>query len=294
MKIELLVIDPQNDFCWPGLDMSNLLPNVVDLIEQTIDIDIIKPGALYVPGADKDMERLANMVHRLKDKIDDIHVTLDSHHYVDIAHPVFWTNSKGEHPDPFTIISEEDIKNGIWRAFYQPFHKRATEYVSALYANNRYPLCIWPPHCLIGTYGYGVIPPLAEALLEWEKDFAMVDYVTKGSNIWTEHYSAVQADVPDPADPGTQLNWSLIETLQKADIILLAGEALSHCLANTVTDIANNFGEENIKKMVLLEDATSIVPDPPGTTMFTDFAKKFVSDMKARGMQVSTTVNFLK
>lgn len=269
-KVELLIIDPQNDFCNPK-------------------------GALYVIGANDDMDRLSRMIIRLKNKINDIHVTLDSHHLIDIAHPIFWVNSKGVHPNPFTIITEDDVKNGVWRATNPQFQKRVQDYVSALAKNSRYPLCIWPPHCLIGSWGYSVYENLYTSLLEWEKDFAMVDYVTKGSNLWTEHYSAVQADVPDPQDPGTQLNWRLIETLQKADIILLAGEARSHCLANTVRDIANNFGEENIKKMVLLQDATSDVsPNPPGTNLFTDMGEGFVKEMVGRGMQISTTVDFLK
>lgn len=263
MKVELLVIDPQNDFCHPD-------------------------GALYVPGAEYDMGRLATMVLRLKDKLDDIHVTLDSHHFVDIGHPIFWVNSDGGHPDPFTIITVDDIKNGVWRTTNPQFQERAIEYTNQLEANGRYPLCVWPVHCMIGSWGYIVDDQLFRALLHWEKDFAMVDYVTKGSNFWTEHYSAVQADVPDPQDPDTQLNMKLIRTLEQADIIVLAGEARSHCLANTVIDIANNFGEENIKKMVLLEDATSDVPG------FENLGEDFVRDMKARGMQTSTTEEFLK
>jgi len=43
------------------------------------------------------------------------------------------------------------------------------------------------------------------------------------------------------------------------ELIALSSQALSHCVANTVRDIANNFGEENIKKLVLLEDTTSLV-----------------------------------
>jgi nicotinamidase-related amidase len=128
--------------------------------------------------------------------------------------------------------------------------------------------------------------------LEWENEFAIVDFVTKGSNPWTEHYSAVQADVPDPNDPDTQLNQRLISTLQNADTILLSGEARSHCLANTVRDIANNFGEENIKKMVLLTDATSDVGDMPGSTMFKDMGEGFVKEMTKRGMKLSTTKDF--
>jgi nicotinamidase-related amidase len=124
----------------------------------------------------------------------------------------------------------------------------------------------------------------------------MVDFVTKGSNYKTEHYSAVQADVPDPADPDTMLNQRLIETLQRADIILLSGEALSHCVANTVRDIANNFGEDNIKKMVLLRDATSPVPNPPGPGApdFVKMGEDFIKEMVGRGMKVSSTVDFFK
>ena len=295
MNIQLLIIDPQNDFCWPGIDTSILSTEKIDTLETYVPREVIAPGSLFVPGADRDMGRLAQMITRLKDKLDDIHVTLDSHHYVDIAHPVFWMNSKGQHPGDydFTIITKEDVVNGVWRATNPQFQQRVLEYVTALEVNARYPLCVWPPHCRIATFGYGVIPVLGDVLLEWEKDFAMVDYVTKGSNLWTEHYSAVQADVPDPEDPGTQLNMGLIETLQEADVVLLSGEAKSHCLANTVIDIANNFGEENIKKMVLLEDCTSNVADPPGTTMFTDMADAFVKDMVARGMQISNSVDFL-
>jgi nicotinamidase-related amidase len=264
MNIHLVVIDPQKDFCDPK-------------------------GALYVGGADADMERLAEMVLRVKDKLDDIHVTLDSHHVIDIAHPIFWQDSNGKHPAPFTIISEEDVKNGKWSTTNPKFLPRASEYVQKLAANKRYPLCIWPPHCLIGSDGHKVQPVLYKALLQWENEyFAMVDYVTKGSNYFTEHYSAVVADVPDPTDPGTMLNTGFIETLKKADIIALAGEAKSHCLANTVTDIANNFGEENISKFVLLDDCSSNV------TGFDKMGDDFVKEMVKRGMKISNSKDFLK
>ena len=278
MKIELLIIDPQKDFCTESEEVAG----------------VEMKGALFVPGANEDMIRVADMIDRIGPKLNDIHATLDSHHYVDIAHPIFWVNSEGKHPDPFTIMVASDVKNGLWRATNPAFQSRAEEYVLSLEANGRYPLCIWPPHCLIASWGYSVHARLFESLLKWESDFAMVDYVTKGSNFWTEHYSAVQADVPDPQDPGTMLNMDLIQTLEQADIILLAGEARSHCLANTVTDIADNFGEENIKKMILLKDATTDVADPPGTTMFSDMGKAFVTNLTGRGMQISTTTEFLK
>jgi len=291
LEVHLLVIDPQNDFCWPGIDLTKMTTQEANTLKKHIPPEVLAQGALFVPGADKDMERLAQFIKEMKDLIDDIHSTVDSHHYVDIAHPIFWMNSKGEHPGDydFTIITAADVRNAVWRATNPPYQKRALEYVEALEANGRYPLCIWPPHCRIATWGYAVHPVLAEEFLSWEKDFAMVDYVTKGSNFWTEHYSAVQADVPDPIDPDTQLNLKkggLIRTLEDTDIVLLAGEARSHCLANTVRDIAANFND--VSKLYLLEDCTSDVPG------YEHFGEAFVKDMTAAGMKITDTKKFTK
>ena len=169
MKVSLLIIDPQNDFCDPN-------------------------GALFVPGANDDMQRLSKWMQ--KSQLDEIYVTLDSHHLFDVAHPLFWQNSKGENPAPFTIITASMVKNGEWMPTVPALTDRMTDYVETLENNSRYPLCIWPPHCLIGSWGHGIVKELYSALLEWEKDLVMVNYVAKGANPYTEHYSAIKADVP--------------------------------------------------------------------------------------------------
>ena len=262
-KIHLVVIDPQVDFCDPK-------------------------GNLYVKGAEKDMERLAGLVKRLKKKLDDVHVTLDSHHLVHITHPIFWKNSAGASPNPFTIISAQDVRDGSWTTTKPSLFKAAKYYVEQLEKNARYPLCIWPPHCLIGSLGQTVYPVLNDALMEWCRDFAAVDFVTKGSNILTEHYSAIVADVPDANDPGTQMNVNFLNTINEADLVLLAGEARSHCLANTGRDACNYFSDDSlVKKLVLLTDATSDV------TGFEQYGEQFVKDMTARGMQTTTCKDFL-
>lgn len=262
-KLHLMIIDPQQDFCNPD-------------------------GALSVPGAEGDMKRLAEFIRKAGRKIYDIHCTLDTHHYFDISHPVFWADGNGNRPDPFTIITKDEVQAGVWRTTNPQLQGYAGDYVGQLADNNRYPLCIWPPHCLIGTRGHGLVPELAEAFLNWERDqIGMVNFVTKGSNFKTEHYSAVQADVPDPNDPSTMLNIGLIKTLEEADLIVLAGEASSHCLKFTVEDIADTFDEKHIQKMVLLADCCSPVPG------FEKQAEEFVRKMSARGMKVMPSVNFL-
>ncbi|MDQ2731731.1 MAG: isochorismatase family protein [Armatimonadota bacterium] len=263
-QVHLVIIDPQIDFC-------------------------DSRGALYVQGAEEDIHRLSEMVRRIAPKLDDIHVTLDSHRLLDVAHPIFWKDSNGAHPAPFTIITAAEVGSGRWTPVLPGAFKRMLAYVRALETGGRYPLCIWPPHCLIGSPGHAVVPELHGALQAWEMQrLAMVDYVTKGSNPWTEHYSAVCADVPDPSDPGTQINTRFIGTLLEADTVVIAGEAGSHCLANTVRDIANNFGDDSyVKRLVLLQDATSPVPG------FETFQDDFIKEMEWRGMQVTTTVDFL-
>lgn len=270
MNIQLLIIDPQNDFCNPN-------------------------GSLSVPGAEEDMKRLAGFVTRMRDKLDDIHITLDSHRKVDISHPIWWKDRKGRHPDPFTLISAEDLSTGRWSTTMPSSHKRSLLYLKALEASGRYPHTIWPEHCLIGDEGHNVYGELSAAVHNWEERFAQASFVTKGSNPWTEHFSAVQAEVPDAEDPSTQINTSLIQTLEDADIVLLAGEAETHCVLNTVVDIANQFGDpQYIEKLVWLTDATSPVPNPPGMTIFSDKLKSDFSELVAKGMKTATSADFLR
>lgn len=264
MKIHLVVIDPQNDFSTPQ-------------------------GSLFVQGADQDMSRLALMVKRLGRKIDDIHITMDSHRKVDISHPMWWKDSAGKHPAPFTMITADDVDAGRWTTTQPSAFTRSLKYLRALAAGKRYPHVIWPEHCIIGDVGHNVHKDVAEAVHEWEQSrYAMADFVTKGSNPWTEHFSAVQAEVPDPTDPSTQVNTRFIQTLEQADIILLAGEALSHCVANTMRDIAKNFSDPRfVEKVTILTDASSNV------TGFDTFGADFLRDLTAMGMKTSTTTTVL-
>ena len=264
MKLHIIGIDLQNDFCQPD-------------------------GKLSVPKALDAAINVANMIKRLENKIDDIHLTQDSHHEVHVAHPIYWKDSKGNHPNPFTIITSQEIKDGKWTTTKPYLFKKAFEYVETLEKNGRYPLCIWPPHCLIGSPGHNIVPEVWEAVHNWEvNQFASVNYVTKGSNHHTEHYSAIQADVPDPDDPTTQINTDFLNMLLEADIIAATGIAGSHCLANTMRDIVKYFNNPDfVKKIVFLEDATAPVPG------FEHLQDQFVKDLTKEGMQVSNTKDFL-
>jgi len=208
---------------------------------------------------------------------------------MDVAHPCWWKDSNGKNPDPFTIISADDVKNGVWVPTIPSLRSKMVEYTKELESGGRYPLCVWPPHCVIGSQGGTLVKEVQQVFYNWEKEQGgSVNFVSKGSNPFTEHYGALRAEVPDPSDFSTQTNTKLVEVLEEADLVAIAGEAGSHCLANTVRDIANEFQDQDtIKKLVLLTDATSAVPT------FEQLQNDFIQEMTARGMQLSRTVDFL-
>lgn len=275
LKLHLMLIDDQEDFVNPN-------------------------GTLFVKGADQNVRRVAKMVERLRDRIDDVHVTMDSHRLVDISHPLWWVDESGNPPPPFTgvVLSPErelqflDYGTGVkTRARTKSLgaQQRTIEYIEALTKGGRYPHTIWPNHCLIGDGGHNLSPVLSAAIHEWErKRYALCDVVTKGSNPWTEHFSAVMAEVPDPKDPSTQLNRTLVETIEEADIVAWAGEARSHCFANTFRDTVNNFRDPSVLgKMVILTDGTSDVPG------FEKYGEDFMVWARDKGVKFSTTTDFL-
>ncbi len=261
MANTLLIIDPQNDFC-------------------------DRNGALSVPGAEGDCGRLADMIRRLDGKLTSIHVTMDTHHLFHIAHPIFWLDRDGNTPKPYTTITSAMIQRGDYRAAVPQYQHYAVEYVQTLEKTGKYNLCVWPPHCLVGTWGHNIYESLAKALGEWEANVAgrIVDVTYKGSNVRTEHYSAIRAEVSDAADPGSRTNFALIERLKPAENIAIAGEALSHCVANTVRDLITCIPAE---KLIILTDVSSNVPG------FEYLGNDFLSEMTDSGIRLMTSVEFL-
>lgn len=265
--VHLLVIDPQQDFC-----------------------DGPSNGALAVPGADADMRRLADLIRRSGQGIDAIHVTLDSHQLLDIAHPAWWRNAEGEPPAPFTVITAAAVAAGQWWAADPVHQERSEAYVRDLEQRGKYALVIWPPHCLIGSPGHAVHPDLFAALMTWQTlRQRPVNFILKGLNPYTEHYSAIAAEVPDPADPATLPNRALLGALERAGQVLVAGEALSHCVKATVTDIADMAGFDLCRRFTLLTDCMSPVPAIPGGLDFPAHGQAFLLEMQDRGMRLMTS-----
>jgi nicotinamidase-related amidase len=267
----LLIIDPQNDFC----DLPPAL---------------CPPGeapALPVAGAHADLQRLAAFIDAAASRLDAISVTLDSHQRLDIAHPGFWQTREGDPVAPFTPITAAQLRAGDFLPRNPAAGARAQAYVDDLEARGRYTLMVWPVHCEIGSWGHAVHAEVRVAYNRWElQRQRSVQRVLKGTNPWTEHYSAVLAEVPDAADPGTGLNRELIAQLARAGLLMVAGEASSHCVRATVEDLVEHLGGD-LSRVVLLTDCMS----PVGG--FEAQAEAFLSAMRHRGLRVSTSTQAL-
>lgn len=253
----LFIIDPQKDFM-PG-------------------------GALGVPGADKDMKRLADFIKLNKDAINNIIVTLDSHHSVHISHPIWWVNKRGKHPEPFTTITKEDVIGTYpnWVCSSDSFQCMSEFYITELH-NMGLSHTIWPPHCIIGSDGHSIDSTLLEALTEWEQNFNVVEYMSKGTNIYTEHFGAFSASVPIPGQADTLFNYGLLSILKRFDKVIIGGEASSHCVAETVLQMVEGLNEDEIKKIYYASDVCSPVEGCK------EMEVEFISKIKDKGVNIIT------
>lgn len=251
-SIGLFIIDPQNDFCNPS-------------------------GSLFVNNADQDMIRLGYFINQCKNNIDDIMISLDAHNRYDIAHPLFWVDKDGNHPEPFTIISLEDIESEKWipndiffsgnfsNLFEENKHEQVKIYAECLKENAKLDICVWPPHCIVGTEGFNIFNPLQNEIEKWEKERDLSSTkIIKGLDPFTEHYSAVSEEVQMAnISPNNNIYnlYKIIRFIKKYDIIVFAGEASSHCVSSTIREINKEI--KNIpslnKKFYLLKDCTSPV-----------------------------------
>ena len=234
---ELLVIDPQNDF-----------------------LDI--PGAtLPVPGANADMQRLADWLLLHLPDVQAITVTLDSHASVGVERTTFWQDHAGQPVAPFTLIAAADVEQNKFSPRHATHRAEVLRYLHALESGGERQLVVWPVHCVLGTWGHNIHAGLADAIAAWEAVSGKTcSKVLKGRHPLTEQYSAFRADVPRDDDKRTQLNRPLLDALAKgSSSLLVAGEALSHCVAASVADMMANLPAARLQQTVLLTDCMSPV-----------------------------------
>jgi nicotinamidase/pyrazinamidase len=260
MNAQLLIIDPQNDFC-----------------------DI--PGAaLPVAGANADMLRLASLIQNNASKIDGITVTLDSHPSVAVERTTFWVSADEAEVPPFTFITASDVASGKYLPRDQTFTTAVLAMLNQLAAKGRPGLVVWPVHCVTGTWGHNIQESVTRQLQAWEfSRQRAVRKVLKGEYPLTEHFGVFEADAPIEGVESTQFNTRLAAALTEGvDLLFIAGEASSHCVASSFDQLVRyRCGNQGAgPRLVLLKDCMSPV------TGFEAAASEFYGRAREAGAQL--------
>ncbi len=281
LKISLLLVDVQNTFCIPDFELY--------------------VGGTSGTGAVDDNRRLCEFIYRNLNVITEICPTMDTHQFVQIFHSIFLVNDKGEHPPPFTLITPEDIKEGIWRFNHELSSSLGIDetygqefllyYTRQLKKGGKYDLTIWPYHAMLGGIGHALVSAVEDAIFfHSAARLSQPDFQVSGSNPFTESYSALSPEVL--AGPrGEKIedkNVKFTKKLLDFDAVIVAGQAKSHCVAWTIDDLLNEIHISDRKlteKVYLLEDCTSPVVIP-GVIDYTEQANAAFQKFADAGMHV--------
>ncbi len=249
--------------------------------------DFVDPtGTLYVPGSQQDVARFLTWFYANAHRITSIYASLDTHLPFQIFYSSWWENPRtGEHPQPFTPITLDDVTSERWVPLLEP--NWSVKYVHQLEKQAKKELMIWPYHTMEGALGHMLVAPISEAIA-WHSAarHSQPTYVVKGQTMRTEYYGIFGAEVLDPEDPGSGLNVTLLEAVMKHDKVYVAGEAKSHCVLETERQVVSYFGHqpELLKKLFFLKDCTSSVQHP--TIDFDALAESELARMEQQGVQV--------
>lgn len=257
-RVLLVLVDMQIDFCHEG-------------------------GSLYVPGALDDIRRLIKFIFTHARHISHISCTLDSHLPFQIFHPAWWADAEGNPPDPLTIITAADVNEDRWRPTIM--REYSLNYVRQLEEQAKKQLIIWPYHVLIGSLGNALDPALWSVVV-WHAlaRRAQPTWMPKGTIPQTEHYSVIQPEIPVKGHPRGGKNQPFLDSLAEADLVLVAGEAESHCVLETLEDIMIEFQGDrgHLEKIFVLQDCMSPVQHPD--IDFHQIALKQFEQMAAAGI----------
>jgi nicotinamidase-related amidase len=226
---------------------------------------------------------------------------MDTHQVMQIFHSIFLVNDKGEHPAPFTLVTPQDIEEGIWQfnpqladslkideSYGQQFLRH---YSRQLKDGGKYDLTVWPYHAMLGGIGHALVSAVEEAVFFHSiARLSQPDFQVKGDNPFTENYSVLSPEVlAGPADEGiAEKNVGFIRKLLDADAVIIAGQAKSHCVAWTINDLLNEIRSSDRKlaeKVYLLEDCTSPVVIP-GVVDYTEQADEAFQKFADAGMHI--------
>jgi nicotinamidase-related amidase len=280
-KTWLMLIDVQNTFCIPEFELY--------------------VGGRSGRGAVEDNARLCEFIYRNLGNITQITATMDTHMTMQVFHGIFFVDKDGNHPAPYTDIHAAELREGKWTfnpALASQFsiapeygQQMMIHYAEKLNKSGKYALTIWPYHAMLGGIGHALVSSVEEALFFYSiSRISQLDIVIKGDTPFTENYSVIGPEVlTGPMDEMLGVHdQRFIQKLQGFDRLIIAGQAKSHCVAWTVSDLLEDIAMidlELAKKVYLLEDCTSPVV-VPGVVDHTEAADAAYERFEKAGMHV--------
>jgi nicotinamidase-related amidase len=274
-RVCLLAVDMQNTFCTPGFELF--------------------VAGRSGSGALDDSRRLCAFVYHQLGLITQVVVTLDTHQAFHVFHSAFLIDPDGRHPDPYTLVTQEDVTAGRWRVdekaaaavgLDDPSGYLA-DYVQALARGGKYDLTIWPFHAMLAGISHALVSALDEAFFFHAiARSSQTRFEIKGTHPLTEHYSALGPEVERDSHERAlgERNAALVDYLSGFDAVIVAGQAKSHCVAWTVADLLADVPEIG-PRLYLLEDCTSPVV-VPGAVDYADDAHDAFARFAEAGAQV--------
>lgn len=287
-RISLLLIDVQNTFCIPNFELF--------------------VGGRSGNGAVEDNIRLCQFIYKNIGNITHIIATMDTHYAYQIFHPNFFVDENGNHPAPYTDIHLADLQNNKWKfnpALSAQFNiapeygqQMMIHYAEALAKKGKYALTIWPYHAMLGGIGHALVSAVEEAIFFHSiARKAQADFEIKGNKPFTENYSAIGPEVltgPMGETLGAR-NSKFIEHLLQVDRLYIAGQAKSHCVAWTISDLLDDIQAVDLelaKKVYLLEDCSSPVV-VPNVIDHTDAANEAFRRFEKAGMRIVKSTDLI-
>jgi nicotinamidase-related amidase len=261
-KVAALLIDCQVDFC--------LAPPI---------------GNLYVDGAENDISRVIDFILDNTEKITTIYPTLDTHLVFQIFYGYWWIDENGKHPDPYTAITGDDLDKGKWKPVIDPIW--SIDYVKNLEKQANKPLMIWPEHTMLGTPGHALVPALYEVCYYHAAvRKSQISFQIKGDVPETEMYGVFSPEVKVPKNPRGGINTGFLNILGKYDKLLVMGQAKSHCVLESLRQLAEFFKDhpEILNKIFIFEDCMSSVKHP--AIDFEAIAKAEFGKFKKAGLNI--------
>lgn len=242
---------------------TDAIPTLLLVIDPQFDFE--DNGTLAVPGAIEDFKRLLRFIYKNMEKITRIMISLDTHSFFHVFSGCCWQDENGNYVQPYTQITKDACDAGKFTPIMYPsiFKK----YLEGLDQTSKQKLMIWTLHCLEFTKGWLPEQELVKMIYFHEaarKTRPMS--VQKGQSPYSEMYGIFAEEYPK--DGVFKINQILTNKIAEYDRIIIAGEAKSHCVLESLKQFLKYYADkpEITSKVYFLMDCCSCIPGTEAET----------------------------